>query len=59
MLLFDRAIGRMLIFRSHWQLSPDLAAPSGGTVIDPQAREAIAAIIEALRTHGVLGTPAP
>lgn len=59
MLLFDRAVGLMLVFRSQWQVSSSPAVPTGGAVIDVQARTAIGAVIDALRTLGILGTPAP
>ncbi len=37
-----------------WQLAPAPTMPSGGAVIDSQARTAIAAIITTLRAAGVL-----
>jgi hypothetical protein len=33
-----------------------IAAPAGGTVIDTQARSAVASIISALRQHGLVAT---
>jgi hypothetical protein len=57
LVLFDRAVGHMLVFRSQWRLSSAPAVPGGGTVIDTEARVAIGAIIDALRTLGILGTP--
>lgn len=33
---------------------PAIAAPGGGTTIDPQARDAIGAILGALRAHGLI-----
>ncbi len=33
---------------------PGIAAPSGGTVVDAQARTTIASIITALQTHGLI-----
>jgi hypothetical protein len=33
---------------------PAIAAPSGGTVVDGEARSAIGAILAALATHGLL-----
>jgi len=59
LVLFDRAVGRMLVFRSQWRLSSAPAEPAGGTVIDTETRAAIGAIIDALRTLGILGTPSP
>lgn len=57
MVLFDRTSGRSVIYRTQWQVAPAPALPSGGTVVDAQARAAINAVIDALRTLGVLGTP--
>lgn len=57
MLVFDRAETRFVIYRSHWQSAPAAAVPSGGTVIDVEARAAIAAIIASLTTMGVLAAP--
>lgn len=57
LVLFDRAVGRMLVFRSQWRLSSAPAVPDGGTVIDTEARAALGAIIDALRAFGILGTP--
>lgn len=37
-----------------WQLAPAPAAPTGGSVIDSEARTAIANLLAALRTAGVL-----
>ena len=37
-----------------WRLISAPAAPSGGSVIDPQARTAISGILAALRTGGII-----
>ena len=55
--LFDRSTARKLVFRSQWEQAPAPALPTGGIVIDAQARAAISTVIDALRTLGVLGTP--
>ncbi|MBU7579185.1 MAG: DUF2793 domain-containing protein [Porphyrobacter sp.] len=55
--LFDRAASRLTIFRTQWQPAEVVAAPSGGVVIDTQARATLTALIAALRTMGVLGAP--
>lgn len=54
MRLFDRATGQILLFRDGWQRPPAPAAPSGGSVIDAEARTAIAELISALGQAGVL-----
>lgn len=35
---------------------PAIAAPAGGLTIDEQARDAVAAILDALRTHGLIAS---
>ncbi|MFM7378277.1 MAG: DUF2793 domain-containing protein [Erythrobacter sp.] len=59
MVVFDRAAARMVIFRSQWQPAAVVAAASGGTVIDVQARAVLTALIAALVTTGVLAAPTP
>lgn len=54
-LLFDRAVGQYLCFRSGWRAAnaPDL--PGGGTVIDAEARSALLQLVESLQAVGILG----
>jgi Protein of unknown function (DUF2793) len=59
MLLFDRNADAFVIFRSQWQPAVMVAAASGGTVIDVQARAVLTALITALKTMGVLAAPSP
>lgn len=59
MRLFDRAAECVLLFRAQWHLSSAPDAPSGGTVIDLESRAAIAALIAALTTAGVLAPATP
>lgn len=59
MLVFDRAAAGFVIFRSQWQPASVVAAPSGGTVIDVQARTTLTSLIAALQTMGVLATQTP
>lgn len=54
MVVFDRAAARLVIFRSQWQPASVVAAPTGGTVIDVQARSTLGALITALKSMGVL-----
>lgn len=54
--LFNRATGQEVFFSGTWKTPTKPAAPSGGTVIDAQARTAITALIDALVTAGVLPT---
>jgi len=50
---------RMIAFRSQWHTATIVAAPTGGSVIDAEARAAIGALIAALQAPGLLGTPTP
>lgn len=59
MLVYDRASAGLIIFQSQWQSAAVIAAPSGGTVVDVQARSTLSALIAALKTMGVVATPAP
>lgn len=58
MVIFDRTTDRLTIFRSQWHPAALVPLPSGGTVIDSEARTAITALIAALQTMGVLAAPA-
>ena len=57
MLVYDRAAAAFVIYRSQWQPAAVVAAPSGGTVVDLEARGTLTALIAALRTMGVLAVP--
>lgn len=52
--VFDRSADRMAIFSDAWRHAAPVAAASGGTVVDSEARTAIAGLIAALRTAGYL-----
>jgi hypothetical protein len=58
LLIYDRAAARFVIYKSQWQQAAVVAAPSGGTVIDSEARSTLTALITALITMGVLAAPA-
>ena len=57
MQLFDRAADHTLVFRSEWRYAAAPAAPTGGLVVDTAARAALAALIDALITLGILDSP--
>ena len=57
--LFDESSGGCLLFRSQWQQATTPTAPSGGTVVDVEARAAIIALTEALMTMGVFASTGP
>lgn len=54
MTLLNKATGQQIRYLSGWQApnKPDL--PSGGTIIDAQARAAIGAIVSALAAAGIV-----
>ena len=54
MMMFDRAAGYWLCFRAAWENAPALGVPSGGTVIDVEARAALAQLIAGLRSIGLV-----
>lgn len=52
--IFDQASGHLLVFRSQWVRADAPAVPSGGSVVDTQARAAIGQLIQSLVTIGIL-----
>lgn len=57
MRLWDRFQSRLRIFDGVWRDASNASLPSGGAVIDTEARAAIEEIMEALQTFGVLSKP--
>lgn len=55
-----RTIEGMLAVRrgDGWQRGAAIAPPAGGAVVDAEARATLAAILAALRTHGLVAPPA-
>lgn len=54
MRIFNAQSGCMMVYREGaWYMAPTLDAPSGGSVIDSQARESIAAILDNLQQFGL------
>ena len=54
--LLDRSTGQSRMFLGSWQIPTAPVEPSGGSVVDSEARAAILGLILALRTAGVLPT---
>lgn len=54
MRVLNRVNGQQMFYRGGWQAPATPAAPSGGTVIDTQARAAINAVVAALKASGIL-----
>jgi hypothetical protein len=53
MRIFDRSSKRERLFSTTWKSPEPPAAPSGGSVIDAEARNAIAQLIAQLRIAGL------
>jgi hypothetical protein len=53
MRIFDRSTGQERLFAAGWQSPTAPMAPSGGSVVDAEARAALAELILALRVCGV------
>ena len=54
MKLLNRANGQEIRYAGGWKAAARPAAPSAGTVIDSEARSAIAAILTALTSAGIV-----
>lgn len=52
MQVFDSNAAHILFFRSGWLAASPVAAPTGGSVVDLEARAAISQLIAALRDTG-------
>jgi Protein of unknown function (DUF2793) len=53
--VFDRSSASFQVFSSNtWHKPGGVAEPSGGTVIDTQARQALSRLLEQLRLAGIL-----
>jgi hypothetical protein len=53
MRVFDRSTRQERLFSTIWQLPAAPSAPSGGTIVDIEARSALSELIQALRVSGV------
>ena len=54
MRLLNRATGQEMRFAGIWRVPTLPAAPSGGSTVDSEARAAIAAVLAALTTAGIV-----
>jgi hypothetical protein len=54
MSVFDRSAGQLLVFRTTWQSAAAPEAPTGGSVVDAEARAAITQVLQALQALGIL-----
>ena len=55
MRLFDRASGQFVHRRGEWRREATPESPTGGAVVDEQARAAIVAILHLLSRTGIVG----
>lgn len=53
MRLLDRATGQERRFFGTWRMAAGIVEPNGGTIVDVQARAAIAQIVAGLREAGI------
>ncbi len=56
MALYDRAAGHWLCFRSGWQNAPAPVLPAGGSVVDTEARAALALLVQSLQAIGLVSS---
>ena len=59
MAIYDRTADNLLVFRSGWKSAQTPTLPTGGSVVDVEARAAIGALIQSLKGVGLLATSAP
>ena len=54
MSVFDRAEGKWLVYQTAWQSADAYVAPTGGAIVDNEARAAVDSLASALRAVGIL-----
>ena len=54
MRIFDRSSARTWLYFSGWQIPSAISAPTGGSMVDAEARTAINELIDRLRVAGIL-----
>src|SRR5690606_36338011 len=54
MTIYDEAAGQNRRFVDGWQAAAPVAEPSGGLIVDSQARSAVAGLVAALVAGGIL-----
>ncbi len=55
--LFNRATGQQAHYHGVWHVPTKPGLPTGGAVVDTEARAAVCAIIDSLVTAGILAQP--
>ncbi len=56
MQMFDQTAGHTLMFATQWERARAPGLPTGGTVVDSEARTAIRSLIQSLQGIGILGS---
>lgn len=54
MRIFDKVLEQERLFLGQWNIASAVAAPTGGTIIDSEARIAISEVIDTLTSNGLL-----
>lgn len=54
MKVFDRSVNQYRFFNNDWTIAGEVSPPQGGSVIDNQARAAIADLTTAMKVAGIL-----
>lgn len=57
MTVFDRQAGGYLHYNSGWKIAAEPAQPTGGALIDAEARQTLGELVEALRNMGIFTNP--
>lgn len=55
--ILNKATGQHIRYKGGWQVPARPTSPSGGTVIDTEARAAITALIACLTAGGIIAQP--
>lgn len=56
MIVLNRATGQQLRYFGAWAAATNVASPTGGGIVDAEARSAIGGIVLALKVAGILAT---
>ncbi|MXP44728.1 hypothetical protein GRI65_09700 [Altererythrobacter sediminis] len=57
MRIMEPATGQTIFYANGWQRAETPAIPSGGQIVDAEARQAIDHLIQSLRSAGILSAP--
>lgn len=57
--VFDRSASHVIVYRSEWKRGEAPLLATGGNVVDAEARAAIGALVDGLKSIGLLATADP